>query len=72
MDNEEVTRLEGALRYVVAVIESYQFDIRNSKDIGRGFKKIPKLSDIGFCQGTFYAEALGTIERIRKGDIPVP
>lgn len=69
---ESISRLAGALRYAISVIESYQLDVRNSKEIGGRFKKLPQLSDMGFCQGTFYMEAFGTIERIGKGEIPPP
>ena len=68
----EIERLEAALRYTIAVIENYQLDIRDSKEIGGRFKKLPQFSTLGFCQGTFYAEALGTIEKIKNGEISCP
>lgn len=69
---ETIVRLGGALRYAIAVIEGYQMDIRNSEQSIQRLKKMPPLSKLGFCQGTFYMEALDTIGRIKKGDIPSP
>jgi hypothetical protein len=51
-----------ALDYAIKIIESYQLDIRNSKNI-IGFD----LERKGFCQGEIYKEALEKIERLKRG-----
>ncbi len=44
-----------ALNHAIAVIESYQMDIRNSEWTGVNLRKR------GFCQGSIYMNAIGDI-----------
>lgn len=53
--------LETALDYAIQIIESYELDIKNSKEIF-GID----LAKRGFCQGIVYKVALGIIEKRRK------
>jgi len=49
-------RLLKGLEYAVKIIEQYESDIRNSKDL-IGID----LAEKGFCQGVIYKEALSKI-----------
>ena len=59
----EIVRLAEALGYAVSIIESYEMDIRNAKDI-IGIDLIEK----GFCQGTIYKNAIKKIEKTERGE----
>lgn len=53
---DEVAQLNAALELAVAVIESYEMDIRNSEWTG------VDLVECGFCQGTIYKNAVSRIK----------
>lgn len=60
---EDRDRLERALGYALAVIRSYQMDIRNFDWTG------VDLVALGFCQGHIYTDAEQHIERLVKGEV---
>lgn len=65
---DEVERLREKLAYAMTVIESYQLDLRNSQEvltpnILTALANGASLADIGFCQGSIYAEALARLNR---------
>lgn len=53
------TNLVEALKHAINIIESYELDIRNSKEV-IGIDLIEK----GFCQGTIYEYAIYDINDI--------
>ena len=57
--------LERAVEYARRIIESYQMDIRSADWAG------VDLIGVGFCRGTIYRDALGTIDRIAQGELVV-
>jgi len=58
----KITQLEEALSVAINIIESYQADIRERKD----------LMDEGFCQGTVYSEAISDIKKIAGRETETP
>lgn len=63
---------DDPLLYAIAVIESYQGELRNSAETldAENIEQLRQgktLAEIGFCQGTIYTEALGRIRELAKG-----
>lgn len=54
--------LVEALKHAVSIIESYELDIRNSKETAG-----VDLLELGFCQGSIYKTAVEDINKMIEG-----
>jgi len=63
---DDAARLRTALEFAIAVIESYQLDVR--APFPPGTTDARSLADDGFCQGTIYQYAVHRVRRL-AGDV---